>query len=98
MLIEYGSGSSTKTRILLDHMERPVGYVPIDISPEQLQQVVNLGKVSIRFDCGESIWTEGSYKYNLHEFAALAEAAGWRVEQVWTDDRDLFSVQYLKTA
>ena len=32
LLIEYGSGSSTKTRLLLDALEEPAGYVPIDIS------------------------------------------------------------------
>src|SRR5260370_5178502 len=37
LLIEYGSGSSQKTRILLDSLERPAGYVPIDISREQLR-------------------------------------------------------------
>jgi len=221
LLVEYGSGNSQKTRILLDHLERPVGYVPIDISREQLQrsvavladdyphlrvlpvcadytglldlptslgpagrrvayypgstignfvpqdakrflariaevcgpdgglligvdlkkdplmlhrayndalgitaafnlniltrlnrelganfalekfrhyafynpvfdrvemhlvslleQVVRVGNVSIRFEPGESIWTEGSYKYNLHEFAELAQTAGWHV-------------------
>ena len=52
----------------------------------------------IHFDRGESIWTEASYKYNPPEFAALAAAAGWRVEQVWIDDRGLFSVQYLTPA
>jgi len=240
LLIEYGSGSSTKTRILLDHLVRPAGYVPIDISREQLQrsadnlahayprlkvepvcadftapfdlprlggktarrvayypgstlgnfvpedarrflariaemngpsgglligvdlkkdplmlhrayndalgvtaafnlnilrrlnrelgadfaldqfrhyafynpvfarvemhllslkeQMVHVGKVRIRLDRGESIWTEAAYKYNLHDFAQLAAAAGWRVEQVWTDDRMLFSVQYLEVA
>jgi len=36
MLVEFGSGSSTKTRILLDHMEELVSYVPIDISREHL--------------------------------------------------------------
>jgi dimethylhistidine N-methyltransferase len=36
LLIEYGSGSSTKTRILLDHLDEPAAYVPIDISREQL--------------------------------------------------------------
>ncbi len=36
LLIEYGSGSSLKTRILLDHLESPAGYVPIDISREHL--------------------------------------------------------------
>lgn len=38
LLIEYGSGSSTKTRILLDHLEEPAGYVPVDISEELLTQ------------------------------------------------------------
>jgi dimethylhistidine N-methyltransferase len=38
LLIEYGSGSSTKTRILLDHIEDLAGYVPIDISKEHLLQ------------------------------------------------------------
>ncbi len=36
MLVEFGSGSSTKTRILLDHLEDPVAYVPLDISEEHL--------------------------------------------------------------
>ena len=59
------------------------------------EQVVRLKHVEIHFDRGESIWTEASYKYNPPEFAALAAEAGWRVEQLWTDDRGLFSVQYL---
>lgn len=37
LLIEYGSGSSTKTPILIDAIQ-PAGYVPIDISREQLMQ------------------------------------------------------------
>lgn len=36
LLVELGSGSSTKTRILLDHLERPAAYMPIDLSREQL--------------------------------------------------------------
>ncbi|RIL00851.1 MAG: L-histidine N(alpha)-methyltransferase [Proteobacteria bacterium] len=32
LLVEYGSGSSRKTRLLLDRLEAPAGYVPIDIS------------------------------------------------------------------
>lgn len=38
LLVEYGSGSSEKTRILLDHLDRPAGYVPVDISSEQLSR------------------------------------------------------------
>jgi len=39
LLIEYGSGSSTKTKLLLDHLPAPAGYVPIDISREHLKLV-----------------------------------------------------------
>lgn len=36
MLVEYGSGSSLKTRILLDALHQPAAYVPVDISEEHL--------------------------------------------------------------
>lgn len=36
MLIEYGSGSSLKTRQLLDHVKSLAAYVPIDISKQHL--------------------------------------------------------------
>lgn len=36
LLVEYGSGSSLKTRILLEHARDLAGYVPIDISDEHL--------------------------------------------------------------
>ncbi|GHO42332.1 L-histidine N(alpha)-methyltransferase [Ktedonospora formicarum] len=36
LLIEYGSGSSLKTRRLLNALNRPTAYVPIDISKEYL--------------------------------------------------------------
>ena len=36
MLVEFGSGSSSKTRVLLDHLNRPAAYVPLDISEEHL--------------------------------------------------------------
>ncbi len=38
VVIELGSGSSLKTRILLDHLERPAGYVPVDISRQHLEE------------------------------------------------------------
>ena len=34
MLIELGSGSSTKTRLLLDALRNPAMYVPVEIAPE----------------------------------------------------------------
>ena len=35
-LIEFGSGSNAKTRILLDHLHAPAAYVPVDIALEHL--------------------------------------------------------------
>lgn len=35
-LIEFGSGSSLKTRILLEHLSELAAYVPVDISEEHL--------------------------------------------------------------
>ena len=40
LLIEYGSGSSLKTKLLLDNIENINGYVPIDISEEHLLTTV----------------------------------------------------------
>ncbi len=38
-LVEYGSGAGVKVRLLLDALERPAAYVPIDISAAQLARV-----------------------------------------------------------
>ncbi len=38
-LIEYGSGAGVKVRILLDALDRPAAYVPVDISRLQLARV-----------------------------------------------------------
>ncbi|MEO1324102.1 MAG: L-histidine N(alpha)-methyltransferase [Pseudomonadota bacterium] len=38
LLVEYGAGASTKTRILLDALSDPAGYVPIDVSEAFLLQ------------------------------------------------------------
>jgi dimethylhistidine N-methyltransferase len=37
-LVEYGSGSSVKTRYLLDALSDAVAYVPVDISEEHLRR------------------------------------------------------------
>lgn len=37
-LVELGSGSSVKTRILLGHLPRPLEYMPVDISGDFLMQ------------------------------------------------------------
>ena len=57
-------------------------------------QTVEVDGTSVSFDAGESIHTEYSFKYTLDAFADLANRAGLDVETVWTDDNDLFSIQY----
>lgn len=37
-LIEFGSGTSTKTRQLLDNLEQPQAYVPVDIARDHLRE------------------------------------------------------------
>jgi dimethylhistidine N-methyltransferase len=36
LLVEPGAGALTKVRLLLDRLERPAGYVPVDVSGEHL--------------------------------------------------------------
>jgi len=62
-LIEFGSGASAKVRILLEALERPRGYVPIDISRDHLigaaaalaQDFPHLPVVAICADYTESL-------------------------------------------
>ncbi len=58
-------------------------------------QVVSFADKTVDFAAGEKILTEFSYKYSLDRFAKLATEAGFTVERVWTDERELFSIQYL---
>jgi dimethylhistidine N-methyltransferase len=58
-------------------------------------QTVRVGSEQFHVRNGETIFTESSYKYTLDEFESLAGVSGWTVRNVWTDERRLFSVQYL---
>lgn len=58
-------------------------------------QSVRVSGEVFRFDRGEAIHTEYSYKYNVDEFQALASDVGFEPVQVWTDPKQWFSVHYL---
>jgi len=86
----------------LDAFEHYAFYNPRESRVEmhlisRKNQVVHIDGEVISFIKGESIWTESSYKYNLEEFKQMAAVAGFRVERVWVDERQWFSVQYLTT-
>ena len=58
------------------------------------EQTVSVAGKSFHFEVGETIHTEYSYKYTIEEFADLAADANFSVDEVWTDNRSYFSVQY----
>ena len=42
------------------------------------------------------IHTENSCKYSVAEFRTLAMEAGFECVESWTDDKDYFSIHYLR--
>lgn len=61
------------------------------------QQVTISGK-SFRFQKGESIHTENSYKYSPEEFVNLASSGGFQHQKTWSDDEDFFSVYFFEAS
>ena len=58
-------------------------------------QTVHIADEEFFFAAGETVCTEHSNKYTLGGFREMARQSGFAVERVWTDDEQLFSVQYL---
>ena len=48
------------------------------------------------FTSGETIHTESSHKFTVRSFSKLARDAGWTVTDVFSDERDYFSVYVLR--
>ena len=61
-----------------------------------MAQVINVAGEPFRFQGGESLHTENSYKYSVEGFQALAQRSGFSPRKVWTDGRGYFSVHYLE--
>ena len=57
-------------------------------------QTVTVAGETVAFEDDERIHTEYSYKYTLAEFEGLMHEVGFAVDEVWTDERSYFSVQY----
>ncbi len=70
----------------------------IEMHIESLEdQTVFLNGEPLAFHKGERIWTECSYKYTLESFSRLVLGAGLKVMQAWTDEKNYFSVQLLRS-
>ena len=63
----------------------------------QRPQTVHLPDLNLRFEPGDVVVTEHSYKYRVESFARLAEGSCWRTRSLWTDDDRLFSLWLLET-
>jgi len=64
----------------------------------QCEQQVNLAGHGWHFAAGEALITEYSVKYSPSAFAALAAAAGWRLERSWSDPEGDLSLHLLTQA
>ena len=76
---------------------REAGRVEMHLISRWSQTVTVDGR-EFRFDEGETIHTENSYKYSIEEFQSLARRAGYRPMAKWTDPERLFSVHLLQPA
>jgi len=63
----------------------------------EIDQIVEIGGQTFRFERDETICTEHSYKFTVDGFGELAAEAGWSLEQSWTDRENLFATLLLRT-
>jgi L-histidine N-alpha-methyltransferase len=76
-----------------DHASR------IEMHLESLaRQVVHAAGELVRFERGETIWTESSYKYDRRRLDRLIAEGGFQLGRLWTDANDLFWVAFLTVA
>ncbi len=69
-----------------------LGRVEMHLVSVVAQDVHFPGGEVVRFETGESIHTENSYKYTPGEFGRLANGAGFDAQRLFTDQRGWFGV------
>ena len=73
-----------------EHLRRSAVHGRIEMHlVSRREQVVRIDGMPFFFAMGESIHTENSYKYSHSALTDLAEAGGFAVEHMWTDDRQV---------
>lgn len=71
---------------------RETGSVEMHLRSKCRQTVlIRKANLLVRFEEGESIWTENCHKYSLYEVAALAAAAGFECAGQWIDPEWAFA-------
>jgi L-histidine Nalpha-methyltransferase len=69
-ILEYGSGSSTKTEILLAGLESPASYLPVDISRDHL--LMSAARIASRHPCLNVLPVCADYTQEVPELHAYA--------------------------
>jgi L-histidine Nalpha-methyltransferase len=64
----------------------------------RVDQMINIHalNISVPFLSGETIHTENSYKFTPAMIESIASNGGFRIEQVWSDERNWFNVTLLR--
>jgi dimethylhistidine N-methyltransferase len=75
------------------HYDETLGRIEMYLQCQRRHSAVLAGE-RLEFAAGERIHTENSYKYAPHEFVALAQRAGFALQELWQDERAWFSVLY----
>jgi L-histidine N-alpha-methyltransferase len=67
--------------------------VEMHLVARQPQRVrIPAADLDMRFDTGERIWTESSYKYDPGQVVAMLESAGFQCAAQWIDESDRFAL------
>ena len=74
-------------------MPAPASRMEMRLVSECTQEV-SLGEQTVAFLEGERLVTEHCHKYTRESFTAMARAAGWESQALWTDERRFFNVHY----
>ena len=74
---------------------RKLARIEMHLESRAAQAVNVLGR-KFAFKSGETIHTESSHKFTVRSFSKLARDAGWTVTDVFSDERDYFSVYVLR--
>lgn len=91
---ECGAGFDQDAWTYRARWDEAEGAVVMELVCERPQRVAIAGQTVV-FAPGDVIHCEDSHKYTIAGFAELALESGFVVDKVWTDPRELFSVQYL---
>lgn len=69
----------------------------IESLEKHVVSLADLG-LSIRFDAGERIHTENSYKFTMHMICSILQNSGFTLERTWMDEREWFGLHLARVA